>query len=173
MRRTATRATAALLCGVVLVALGLAIIGLPDDEIAPESLSVAIDVDTVVPGVTQTRTSPVDVPVPSRVAEAMVATSGPDVAIDVDLTICQRDRCTPLTTGLELDPGPYTLTVAATMDRNAEPGTSGDIVGQIRIVETHSSTGIDATQLMAVAGVGLLSIAVGVLLLGRRRVVTP
>ena len=34
MSRTANRATAALLCGVVLVALGLAIIGLPDDEIA-------------------------------------------------------------------------------------------------------------------------------------------
>ena len=100
MSRTATRATAALLCGVVLVALGLAIIGLPDTEVAPESLSVDIDFDEFVPGVTQTRTSPVDVPVPSRVAEAEVATSGPDVAIDVDLTICQRDRCTPLTLSL-------------------------------------------------------------------------
>jgi len=171
MGRTATRATAALLCGVVLVALGLAIAALPTSEHAPESLSVEINFDTFVPGVTQARSSAIDVPVPSRIADARVDTIGSAVAIDVDLTICQLERCTPLAVGTELDPGPYTLTVEATMDPGVAPGASGEIVGEITIVETRQSTAIDPTLLMAVAGGGLLAIAVGTLLVGQRRVV--
>ena len=171
MSRTATRATAALLCGVVLVALGLAVAGIPGAEPAPESLNVEIDFDTFVPGVTQTRTSLVEVPVPSLVDEARVDTFGSGVDIDVDLTICDAGRCRPLVAGAELDPGPYTLTVAATLDEQVAPGTSGDIAGQIRIVETSRATAIDTTLLMSVAGVGLLAIAIGALLVRQREVV--
>lgn len=169
MSRTATRATAALLCGVVLVALGLAIIGMPDDETAAESLSVEITFDAFVPGVTQTRTSDVDVPVPSRVDEARVDIVGEGVVIDTDLSICQLGECQPLAAGLELRPGPYTLSVSATLDREVAPGASADLVGQIRIVETREPTAIDTTLLMIVAGIGVLAIALGVLLVTRRR----
>jgi hypothetical protein len=173
MSRTTKRATAALLCGVVLVALGFAIAGMPAAEQAPESLSVTIDFDPFVPGITKTRSSAVDVPVPSRVDEALVAINGSDAIIITDLAICQVGRCTSLVPGLELDPGPYSLTVAATMDASVEPGMSGEIVGQIRIVETHQLTAIDTTLLMGVAGVGLFAIATGALLVGRRKVLMP
>ena len=169
MSRNATRATAALLCGVVLVALGLAIAGLPDFERAPESLSLEIDFDTLQPGVTQTQSSQVDVPVASRVAEARVDSVGFEAVIDVELTICDFDGCRPLEAGTDLDPGQYTLTVAAKLDEQAAPGTSGEFVGQIRVVETHRSTAIDTTLLMSIAGVGLLAIGLGALLVGRRQ----
>ncbi len=169
MSRAATRATAALLCGVVLVALGLAFVGLPDSERSPDSMSVEIDFDTFTPGVTQTRSSSVEVPVPSRVAVARVDTIGPDVAIDVDLTICDRGDCRPLEAGAELEPGPYTLTVAATLDDQVAPGSSGRFVGEIRIVETSQTTAIDTTLMMVIAGIGLLAIAIGALLVDRRQ----
>jgi hypothetical protein len=153
---------------VVLVALGLALAGLPTTEQAPESLNVEIDFDTFVAGVTQTRTSAVEVPVPSRITDARVDTVGTGVVIDTDLTICQLDRCRPLVAGLELDPGPYTLSIVATLDAQVAPGSSGELVGQIRLVETRSSAAVDTTVLMVVAGIGLLTIAVGALLVGRR-----
>ena len=171
MTRAATRATAALLCGVVLVALGLAIAGMPDTERAPESLNVEIAFDTFVPGVTQTRTSAIDVPVPSRVIDARVDTIGTDAAVDVALTICSSDDCHPLAADSELDAGPYTLTIAATLDERVAQGSSGDIVGRIRIVEARQPTAVDTTLLMAVAGVGLLAIAIGATVLGRQQVV--
>jgi hypothetical protein len=169
MSRTATRATAALLCGVVLVALGLAFIATPDSATAPESLTVEIDFDTFAPGVTQTRTSNVDVPVPSRVDEARVDIVGEGVELETDLSICQLDDCQPLVAGLELRPGPYTLSVAATLDREVAPGATGDLIGQIRIVETRQPTAIDTTMLVTVACIGLLAIALGVQLVTRRR----
>jgi hypothetical protein len=173
MSRTATRATAALLCGVVLVALGLAIIGMPDDATAPESMNVEVDFDTFIPGVTQTRSSAVDVPVPSKVAEARVDTTGSGASIDATLSICQLDRCAPLVVGAELDPGPYTLTVAATMNQSVEPGSTVELFGRIRIIETHQSAAIDPTLLIAAAGIGLVTISTGALLVGRHRTVAP
>lgn len=169
MSPNATRAIAALLCGVVVVALGLAIAGLPDFGRSPESLSLEIDFDTLQPGVTQTQSSQVDVPVASRVAQARLDTVGFGTAIDVELTICDFDGCRPLEAGTELDPGQYTLTVAATLDEQATPGTSGEFGGQIRVIETHQSTSTDTTLLMSIAGVGLLTITLGALLVGRRQ----
>ena len=166
MSRTATRAIAALLCGVVLVALGLAIAGMPDTERAPESLHVEIAFDEFVPGVVQTRSSSVEIPVPSRVTDARVDTAG--APIDVDVTICQLDRCRPIVTGTELDPGPYTLDITAALDDDVAPGSSTDIVGEIRIVETRQPTAIDTTLLMSAAGIGVVAIAVGALLVRQR-----
>lgn len=168
MSRTATRATAALLCGVVLVALGLAIAGMPESERAPASLNVDMNFDTFAPGVTQTRSSAVDVPVPSRIADARVETVGRGVVIDVELTICRLDDCRPVEAGTELVPGPYTLRVSATLDDQVPPGASGRLVGEIRIVETRRADAIDTTLLMAVAGIGMVVIAVGALLIGQR-----
>lgn len=171
MSRAATRATAALLCGVVLVALGLAFVALPGSRSAPESLRVDLDFDSFVPGETQTRTSTVQVPTPSRVTAATVTQSGP--AIVVDLTVCQLATCRPLVEGLELDPGPHTLRVdavlAATGADDIEPGAVTSFGGQIQIVEIHDPTEIDATLLLTVAGVGLLAIAVGVALVHPRQ----
>lgn len=168
MSRTAVRATAALLCGVVLVALGLAFMGLPDTAHAPESLSVDVDFDTFQPGVTQTRTSMVEVPVPSQVAEARVDAVGSAMSVDVELTICQADDCQPLEAGTELAPGPYTLTVSATLDEQVTPGSSGELAGQIRIVETRRTNAVDTSLLMTIAAIGLAAIAIGALAVRQR-----
>jgi hypothetical protein len=167
MSRSATRAIAALLCGVVLVALGLAITAMPDTERAPESISVEIAFDPFLPGRTQTRTSSVDVPVPSQVTEARIDTAG--APLDIELTICQLDRCREIVAGTELDPGPYTLTIAATLDEDVAPGSSTDIAGEIRIVETRRPTAIDTTLLTSVAGIGVAAVAIGALLVRQRQ----
>lgn len=172
MRTASRRATTALLCGVVLVALGLAFIGLPGDKRAPESLNVTLDFDTFRPGVTQTRTSQVDVPVPSRVTDAEIAQTGADPnAITVELTICDAtaSNCQPLVAGVKLDPGTHTLTVDATLTAEVPPGSSTTLAGQIRIVETRSISSIDVTLLITIVGGGLLVIAVGALLIGQRQ----
>lgn len=165
MSRTATRATAALLCGAILVALGLAIAGMPDTARSPESLNVEITFDAFVPGVTQTRSSSVEVPVRSRVADARVDTA--EALIDVDLTICQLDECRPLVAGTELDPGPYTLDIAATLDEQFAAGSSTDIVGEIRIVEARQPAATDTTVLMAAPGIGVAAIVIGALTVRR------
>jgi hypothetical protein len=206
--RNATRATAALLCGVVLVALGLMVAGMPASESPPESLHVALDFDTFVPGETQTRTSQVEIPVPSRVTDAAVTQTGDDATIDVRLTICQAelDRCEPLRAGLELSSGPHALTVEATLtarigterphDRTTDTlparppsaaltppavttvrdtatasGEHASLVGQIRIVESTTSSIVDANLLLTIAGGGLLAIAVGAMVIRPRRTI--
>ncbi len=171
IRTAARRATTALLCGVVLVALGLAFIGLPSDKRAPESLSVALDFDTFRPGVMQTRTSDVEIPVPSRVTDAEIVQNGVDSnAITVDMTICDAvgSGCRPLVAGLELEQGPHTLTVDATLTGDVPPGARTTLVGQVRIVEARSTSTVDTTLLVAVAGGGLLAIAAGALLVRPR-----
>lgn len=178
MSRTATRATAALLCAVVLVALGLAYIGLPDAEVPAESLSVELDFDTFAPGVTQTRTSEVVIPVASRVTEASITQSaGSHMAIDATLTICGATGCRMLEPDLEIDPGPHTLQVEATLadtapntpPRDNAPGATGGFTGQIRIVETHRSSGVDTSLLIGISAIGLAAIAIGALIVQPRR----
>lgn len=170
MSRGARRATTALLCGVVLVALGFAIAASPDAERAPQSLRVDVAFDPFVPGVTQTRTTSMEVPVPSRVAEARIdATRMP---IRVELAVCQLDTCRPIVVGSELEPGPYTLIVASTLDTQVAAGTSGEIVGQIRLVEARQPIADDATLLRtAFAGFVAVGIVVGALMyLQRQRI---
>ena len=168
MSRSATRATTALLCGVVLVALGLAIAATPDAERAPESLRVDIAFDAFVPGITQTRTSGVEVPVPSRIAEARVDATG--LPVRVELAICRLDSCRPIVVGSELDPGPYILIVAATLDAQVAADTSGGIVGQIRLVEARQPIADDATLVLtAFAGFVTVGIVVGALMMAQRQ----
>jgi hypothetical protein len=93
------------------------------------------------------------------VAGARIDTAGSP--LDVELTICQLDRCRSIVTGTELDPGPYTLVIAATLSEDVVPGSSTDIVGEIRIVETRQPTAVDTTLLLSVAGIGLAAVVIG------------
>ncbi len=172
MSTTARRATATLLCAVLLVALGLMLANMrAETESKPESLNVDLSFDTFAPGVPQTRTSTVDIPVPSEVTDATVAHAGSNARIDVDLTICEgvSGDCRPLTPGLELLPGRHTLSVEATLtnavqvhgDVDGEADGDGILAGEIRIVESHSPSMVDTGLLMTVAGAGLLAVAVG------------
>lgn len=169
MGRVAVRVATALLCGVVLAALGLAFLGLPDSPVAPEALRVDVDFGTFQPGVTQVRTSPVDVPVPSEITEARVGTVGSETSIDVGLALCQRSSCEPLRAGVELAPGRYEVQIAATLTDDVTPRASADLVGEISIVETYRSTMVDTTVLMAVAGAGLCAIAAGAFAVSQRQ----
>ncbi|MGB0112190.1 MAG: hypothetical protein WBP59_03125 [Ilumatobacteraceae bacterium] len=174
MSRATTRATAALLCGVVLVALGLAFVGLPDAEAPAESLSVRLDFDTFSPGVTQTRTSDVVIPVASRVTDASIEQSADSaMSLDTVLTICSVTGCEPLVPGLEVATGPHTLTVEATLADSTQtdtaPGAVGSFTGQIRIVETHQSAGVDTSLLVGISAIGLAAIAIGAFIVSPRR----
>lgn len=168
MSRNAKRATTALLCAVVLVAFGLALLGLPESTSTPESLRLNVTFDPFQPGVTQTRTSAVDVPVTSRVDAARIEAIGSDT-IDVDLTICEHAACEPLAVGTELGPGSYVLRVAATLREEMPPGSSSDLIGEIRIVEIRRQAMADPSRLIAFAAAGALAIAVGALTVRRRR----
>lgn len=172
MGRVAVRVTTVLLCGVVLVALGLAFLGLPESHVAPEPLRVDIDFEAFQPGVTQVRTSPVEVPVHSEITAARIDTVGAETTIDVDLALCQRTSCRPLRAGVELAPGPYEVRIAATLADDLAPGASAGLVGEINIVETHQSTMVDTTVLMAVACAGLCAMAAGAYAVSHRQRVT-
>jgi hypothetical protein len=174
MSQTATRTTAALLCGVVLVALGLAFIALPDTEVRAESLDVELDFDPFTPGVTQTRTSDVVIPVESQVTDASISqVAAGAMQIDTSLTICGASGCRALVPGLDIDPGPHSLRVEATLVATPQgdiaPGATSGFTGQIRIVERHQSSSVDASLLIAVGAIGLTAIALATLIVQPRR----
>jgi hypothetical protein len=151
----ASRATAALLCVVAFGALVLAFVGMPSTPAVAEPVNLDLDFGVLVPGVAQTRTSSLDVPVPSTVRRAHAAsTSGAD-DVDVTFELCRAGGCRPLTTGERIDAGVYTLRVSATLAPDLPPGTTTTIAGQLQLAETKSSGLSNPNTLLAIAGIGV------------------
>lgn len=168
MSTSASRATAALLCVVAFGALVLAYVGLPSDVVVAEPVELDLDFGVLVPGVEQTRTSPLDVPVPSTVHRARaVSTPGTDDVV-VTFALCREDNCRVLTTGDKIEPGMYTLRVSATVSADLPPGTTTSIAGHLQLAETKSSGLARPDPLVAMAGIGVVGAGVAGLASRRR-----
>ena len=173
----ASKATAALLCVVAFGALVLAFVGMPTSAAVAEPVNLDLDFGTLAPGVPQSRTSSLDVPVPSTVRRAHAAsTSGAD-DVDVTFELCRAEICHRIAEGERIEAGLYTLRVSATLSPDLAPGTTTTIAGQLQLTETKSSGLAKPDTLMAIAGIGVVGVVVAALAarLGarRRRGVTP
>ena len=95
MSRSARTVTTLLLCVVLLGALVFAIVSHPDEPPPSRPIAVDLDFDTFQPGVVQTRTTPMHVPVRSQVRRAgMLRSTGDTADIDWTFELC-RDSCVP------------------------------------------------------------------------------
>lgn len=172
MSPSASRVTAALLCVVAFGALVIAYIGLPSTVVVAEPMNLDLDFGVMAPGVPETRTSTLDVPVAStvHVAHASSTTGADDVAVEFEL--CRDELCRALTAGEDVEPGIYTLRVSATLTPDLAPGTSTSIAGQLQLTETKSTGLADPGLLLAVAVIGVggaFVVAVTSSLTARRR----
>ncbi len=160
MSTSATKATAALLCVVAFGALVFAFVGVPTSTAVAEPVNLDLDFGTLVPGVAQTRTSSLDVPVPSTVrrAEAGSLSGADDIAVTFEL--CQRDACRPLRAGERVEAGLYTLRVSATLAADLAPGTVTTIAGQLQLAETKSGGIVKPDTLIAVAAIGIAGVLI-------------
>jgi hypothetical protein len=177
MSSAASKATAALLCVVAFGALVLAFVGLPNSTAVAEPVNLDLDFGTLVPGIPQTRTSSLDVPVPSTVRRAHAASvsGADDVAVTFEL--CRSNSCRQLTQGARVEAGLYTLRVSATLAPDISPGTTTTIAGQLQLAETRTSGLAKPDTLIWIAGIGLTGVTV-VAITGRlsarhRRGATP
>ena len=168
MTTSASKATAALLCVVAFGALVLAYVGLPSDVAVAEPVNLDLDFGVLVPGVAQSRTSPLDVPVPSTVRRAHAASTSGTHDVAVTIALCRGDSCRPLTTGDRIEAGRYTLRVSATLAPDLPPGTVTSIAGQLQLAETRSTGLENPNILIAVAGIGVVGAGI-VALTSRRR----
>lgn len=156
----ASKAAAALLCVVAFGALVLAFVGMPASTAVAEPVNLDLDFGTLVPGVPQTRTSSLDVPVPSTVRRAHAASASGAHDVDVTFELCRAGRCRQLTAGDRIEAGLYTLRVTATLAADLAPGTTTTIAGQLQLTETKSSGLAKPDTLIAVAGIGAIGVIV-------------
>jgi len=175
MTERARTTTAALLCVAVVGALVLIVLALREPDSSFEPFEVSLDFDTFVPGVVQTRSTVVAVPVRSRVIEAgTVASSG--LASDIDWTfqLCQGAICRPLTRDSEVEPGAYRVQVSAVLASDTEPGASGRVFGRVQFGEslTTSEGRSGESTLVWWAAIGGMVVTVGILVSRRRMVAT-
>ena len=177
MTERARTTTAALLCVAVVGALVLIVLALREPDSSFEPFEVSLDFDTFVPGVVQTRSTAVDVPVRSRVIEAgTVASSG--LASDIDWTfqLCQGAICRPLTRDSEVESCAYRVQVSAVLASasDTEPGASGRVFGRVQFGEslTTSEGRSGESTLVWWAAIGGMVVTVGILVSRRRMVAT-
>ena len=160
MSSAASKATAALLCVVAFGALVLAFVGMPNSTAIAEPVNLDLDFGTLVPGIPQTRTSSLDVPVPSTVRRAHAASTSGAGDVDVTFELCRAGNCRQLTTGERIEPGVYTLQVSATLAADIAPGTTTAIAGQLQLAETKSSGLAKPDTLILIAGIGVVGVIV-------------
>lgn len=160
MNSAASKATAALLCVVAFGALVLAFVGIPTSTAVAEPVNLDLDFGTLVPGIAQTRSSSLDVPVPSTVRQARAASTSGAGDIDVTFELCRSGICRQLTTGERIEAGLYTLKVSATLAPDIAPGTTTTIAGQLQLAETRSGGLTDPDTLIWVAGIGMAGVIV-------------
>jgi len=163
MSTSASKATAALLCVVAFGALALAFVGMPTSTAVAEPVNLDLDFGSLVPGVAQTRTSTLDVPVPSTVRKARATSTSGDDDVDVTFELCGATSCRRLTPGGRIEAGVYTLRVSATLAPDLAPGSSTTIAGQLQLAETHSSGLARPNTLIAIAGIGVAGVAIAAL----------
>lgn len=163
MSSAASKATAALLCVVAFGALVLAFVGMPTSTAVAEPVNLDLDFAALVPGVAQTRTSSLDVPVPSTVRRASAASTSGDGDVDVTFELCRAASCRRLTAGERIEAGLYTLRVSATLSPDLAPGTTTTIAGQLQLTEAKSSGLAKPDTLIAVAGIGVVGVIVAAL----------
>jgi hypothetical protein len=156
MSSAASKATAALLCVVAFGALVLAFVGLPNSTAVAEPVNLDLDFGTLVPGIPQTRTSPLDVPLPSTVRRAQAGSLSGTDDVAVTFELCRSDICRRLTQGARVDAGFYTLRVSATLAADIAPGTTTTIAGQLQLAETRSSALAKPDTLIWIAGIGVV-----------------
>lgn len=178
MHTTAHTTSVALLCAVVIGALALLITGVPADA-ETEPIQVVLDFDTFLPGVAQTRSSDLEVPVRSEVASAgVVRASGLASAVDWSFRVCARSGpCTPIAEDDVVQAGDYVLEVSGVLPGDTETevrGAAGSVVGQVQLIEADPG-GIEVTRallaLVAAAIVGILLALILPMVGARRRTV--
>lgn len=163
MSSAASKATAALLCVVAFGALVLAFVGIPTSTAVAEPVNLDLDFGTLAPGIPKTRTSSLDVPVPSTVRQARAASMSGTDDVDVTFELCRADSCRRLAAGERIEAGLYTLRVSATLAPDLAPGTTTTIAGQLQLAETKSSGLAKPDTLIWVAGIGVLGVFVAAL----------
>ena len=176
MTERARTTTAALLCVAVVGALVLIVMAFRAPDSAFEPFEVSLDFDTFAPGVIQSRSTVVDVPVRSRVIEAgAVASSGLASDIDWSFELCQGATCVPLTRDSTVESGAYRVQVSALLaaDTSTEPGASGRVFGRVQFGESLTSSDGRSGESTVVwwAAIGGMLVTIGVML-GRHRMVT-
>jgi hypothetical protein len=152
-------------------AVGMVVLALPDLEAPPEPIDVALDFDSFVPGVAQVQSTVLDVPVPSRVREAGVGVAtgfAGDIAWTFEL--CRREVCRPIAVDDVVVPGVYRLQVTAMLDAAVPPGADGMVAGRVQLVESSTSSGLDRSQLVWVATIGLIGVVLVATVVHRTRV---
>jgi hypothetical protein len=159
----ASKATAALLCVVAFGALVLAFVGLPTSAAVAQPVNLDLDFGTLLPGIPQTQTSSLDVPVASTVRQAHAASTSGAEDVDVTFELCRAASCRQLTAGERIEAGLYTLKVSATLSPDIAPGTTTTIAGQLQLAETKSSGLPQPNTLIAVAGIGIVGVIVAAL----------
>jgi hypothetical protein len=159
MSRSARTVTTALLCVVFLGAVGFALVSIPTASAVPEPVTVNLDFDTFVPGVVQTRSTQMQVPVQSTVRRAGVLQStGDAAAIDWTFELCRDGACGALEEGADVESGDYQLQVSAVLARDVEPVGQGSVAGQFQLVETDSPTPMPSTAVLALAAIGVTGV---------------
>ena len=173
MTERARTTTAALLCVAVVGALVLIVMAFRTPDPSFEPFEVSLDFDTFVPGVIQTRSTAIEVPVRSRVIEAgVVASSGLTSTIDWTFELCQGASCRPLTRDLAVESGAYRVEVSALLASDTEPGASGRVVGRVQFGESLTSSDGRSGESHVVwwAAIGAMVVTIGIAL-GRHRMV--
>ena len=170
MSRSARAVTSLLLCVVLLGAVALAVVSIPTASAVPEPISVDLDFDTFEPGIVQTRTSPMQVPVQSQVRRAgILRSTGNTADIEWTFELCRDGACRTLEEGADVEPGEYALRVSAALASGAEPGGRGSVAGQVQLVETESPTPVSSSAVLAIAAIGVTGVILVALATRRRR----
>jgi len=175
MTERARTTTAALLCAAVVGALVLIVLGLRAPESGFEPFEVSLDFDTFAPGVEQTLSTVIDVPVRSSVIEAGTTVST-GVASDIDWTfeLCQGATCRLLMRDSEVEPGAYRLQVSAVLASDTEPGARGRVFGRVQFGESLTSSENRSGESAVVwwAAIAGITVTLATVIVRRRMVTT-
>ena len=162
MTRAARTVTAVLLTIVLLAALGILATTIPAAAALPEPIDVTLDFDRFLPGESQTKTYPLNVPSAARFAEAGIVYST-GIADDVEWTfeLCDAvdSACEPVVEQAEVAAGSYTLRVSALLSTNV--AGEGSVLGRVRLEQADgtASTGFTPFQWMIVAA--MVAVVIG------------
>ncbi len=158
--------TAALLTIVLLTALGILSTTISAEATTPEPIDVSLDFDTFLPGETQTRTYPVNVPSAARFAEAGVLhATGIAEQVQWTFRLCEEAAsasvtpCAAVDEGTDVPAGAYTLEVSALLDANVSG--EGSVAGRVRLEQADGGSGSGFTPMHWMIAAAVVAVLIG------------